>query len=114
MCRRAHASAVVTWTGVRSEQFRLTAGAELLRGYASSPEAKRSFCSVCGTPLLFESSRWPGEVHVATGSLTDPPDREPMAHVFWYDRATWHALDDGLPKYGAPTGGKPNADKSGG
>lgn len=110
MCRRAHAAPVVTWTGVLESQFRLTAGENVLGRHASSPEAVRSFCTVCGTPLLFQSSRWPGEVHVATAALLDPPDKQPSLHVFWDDRARWHALDDGLPKYGGTTGMEPCTD----
>lgn len=104
MCRRAHASALVTWTGVPDGQFRITAGEALLSRYASSAEAVRSFCSVCGTQLLFASTRWPGEVHVATGSLLDPPDRLPSAHVSFDDRATWFDLEAHLPKFGGIPG----------
>jgi hypothetical protein len=107
MCRRAHAAPLVTWSGVPDGQFQITAGEELLACYASSPEATRRFCSVCGTPLLFKSTRWPGEVHVATGSLIDPPDRKPQAHVNYSDRVTWYDPEAQLPKYGGVTGMEP-------
>lgn len=106
MCRRAHGAPLVTWSGVPDAQFRITAGAELLHDYASSPAATRSFCSRCGSMLLFRSSKWPGEVHVATASL-DASDREPQAHVFYSDRASWFSCDDGLQKRGGATGFEP-------
>jgi hypothetical protein len=82
----------------------MTAGAALLTRYASSAEAVRSFCSVCGTQLLFKSTRWPGEIHVATGSLIDPPDRMAAAHVNYSDRVSWYDPTAALPKYGGVTG----------
>ena len=106
-CRRAHAAPIVTWSGVTEGQFRITAGEEKLSHYKSSAEATRSFCSVCGTQLLFTSTRWPGEVHVATGSLIDPPDRTPSGHVFYDDRATWFDGETHLPKFGGTTGMEP-------
>jgi hypothetical protein len=107
MCRRAHGAPLVTWTGVPDSQFRMAAGAELLRDYASSTEAIRSFCSVCGSTLLFRSTRWPGEVHVATANFDGAIDRQPTAHVFWSDRVPWFGCEDGLIKRGGPTGVEP-------
>ncbi|MFV8751479.1 GFA family protein [Nannocystaceae bacterium ST9] len=103
MCRRAHGAPLVTWSGVPDSQFRLIAGADLLRDYTSSPEATRSFCSRCGSTLLFRSTRWPGEVHVASANL-DRLDRTPVAHVFFSDRAAWFECDDGLIKRGGASG----------
>jgi hypothetical protein len=106
MCRRAHGAPLVTWSGVPEAQLRITAGEQLLRTFASSPAATRSFCSQCGSMLLFRSTRWPGEVHVATASL-DASDRLPSAHVFYSDRASWFSCSDELTKRGGPTGVEP-------
>ena len=79
----------------------------VLRWYASSAEASRGFCSRCGSPMLFRSSRWPGELHLARALLTTPADREPQAHVFWDTHVAW-ALpdpDDGLPRKDADASG---------
>jgi hypothetical protein len=105
MCRRAHGAAFVTWTGVPSVQFQITAGKEHLAAYRSSEHATRSFCNVCGSTLLFESSRWPGEVHVVVANLVDPLDRAPEAHVFYDDRVSWVELGDDLPRIGTTSGG---------
>jgi ribosomal protein S18 acetylase RimI-like enzyme len=104
MCRRAHGAAYVTWFGVERERLRLTAGAEALSRYASSPQATRAFCSRCGSMLFFESSRWPDEVHVTLASLHGELDHAPAAHVFFDDRARWVAIGDRLPRRGGPTG----------
>jgi hypothetical protein len=107
MCRRAHMAPLVTWSGVPDGQLRITAGAAQLTRYASSPEATRSFCSICGSQLFFTSKRWPGETHIATASLLEGPDKLPTAHVFYSDRADWFACEDALIKCGGPTGVEP-------
>jgi hypothetical protein len=112
MCRRAHGAPYVTWVGVPEAQFRLTEGEPLLGRHASSAAATRSFCSRCGTPMLFASTRWPGEVHVAVATLLDPLDRAPQAHVFWSDRLPWVVCEDGLPRRGGATGTEPIAESS--
>jgi hypothetical protein len=104
LCRRAHGAPLVTWAGVPLAQFRITHGKELLGSYASSPRAKRSFCKGCGSSLLFESSRWPNEIHVAVANIDTPLDRPVSAHVFFDDRADWFALDAPLARYGGTTG----------
>lgn len=99
MCRRAHGAGFVTWVGVAQERFHLLAGDALLRRYHSSPEATRSFCGRCGSPMFFESTRWPGEVHVALAHFTSPLDREPDKNAFAADRAHW------IPEFRLPRDG---------
>jgi hypothetical protein len=104
MCRRAHGAAFVTWFGVETARFQVIAGEDQLKRYASSAEASRSFCSLCGTTMFFESSQWPGEVHITLASLEGTLDRTPRAHVFYSDRADWLEIHDDLPKRGGATG----------
>jgi hypothetical protein len=109
MCRRAQGAGFVTWVGIAENMFQLLAGTEALEHYRSSPSATRSFCRRCGSPLLFRSSRWPGETHVTLASLDDPAGLEPGAHVYWSSRASWsdwsgrelQAID--LPDHDAPS-----------
>lgn len=106
MCRRAHGAALVTWNGVPYERFRMTSGEELLTRYQSSEAATRSFCSRCGSSLFFESSRWGGEVHIATAALQGT-DRPPAVHVFFSDRADWFDPTQELPRMGGESGTEP-------
>jgi len=69
-CRRAHGAAFVTWAGFASDRFALAPDSLPPAWYASSPGARRAFCPRCGSPMLFESTRWPGEVHVARALIT--------------------------------------------
>ena len=107
MCRRAHGAPFVTWAGVPSQSFRIVAGEDRLTRYRSSDDATRSFCGTCGSPMLFESARWPGEIHVAVGSVSGRLDRSPALHAFFDDRAEWVHVNDGLMRAGGPTGIEP-------
>lgn len=49
--------------------------------YASSPIARRSFCSACGTPLGFEFADGKGGADITLGSLDDPTALRPEAHA---------------------------------
>lgn len=104
MCRRAHSAAYVTWVGLVASAFRVTAGEDRMVFHASSPDARRSFCATCGSPLTFEARRWPGEVHVPRACLPDDLALAPKAHAFWSDKAPWAAIHDDLPRYGGPSG----------
>jgi hypothetical protein len=95
MCRRAQGAAFVTWVGTAADRFVLESGAEVLQRFRSSPPAERSFCGRCGSPLFFQSSRWPGEMHVTLASLDDPAGLEPQAHAYWTSRAPWGHWDEG-------------------
>ena len=54
MCRRATGTAFATNASVRSSDFRIVQGAELLSEYESSPGSRRVFCSRCGSPGLVQ------------------------------------------------------------
>jgi hypothetical protein len=104
MCRRAHGAGFVTWVGSASERFELLTGEADLRRYQSSELATRSFCGRCGTMLFFESSRWPGEIHVTLAHLDSSEGLAPQAHAYWGSRAPWADFSDTeLPKV-EPTG----------
>ena len=96
MCRRAHGAGFVTWVGVAEDRFQIESGQDSLRFFASSPEAKRGFCNTCGSTFLFQSTKWAGEMHVALANVDGPIDREPQAHVYPKDKASWIHVDDGL------------------
>lgn len=98
MCRRAHGAAFVTWVGVADWNFRIARGAEHLTWHRSSPGSQRGFCNQCGSPMLFRSTRWPGETHVTYASFTTPLDRAPGAHVFWDTHVDWVDVADTLPR----------------
>lgn len=104
MCRRAHGAAYVTWFGMAESRARIVDADGALRWFPSSAGAERGFCARCGSSLFFRSTRWPGELHIALGTLDGDADRAPTAHVFWETHAGWASLDpaDGLPRKPSP------------
>jgi hypothetical protein len=97
-CRRAHGAPFVTWAGFAAAQFALAPGSAAPAWFESSPGARRAHCARCGSPMFFESTRWPGEMHVARALIEGPLDREPAAHVFYESHVPWLEVNDALPK----------------
>ncbi len=89
-CRKATGSALATYVGCASERLQVSG---TLARYASSPGVSRSFCGQCGTPIAYESERWPGEIHVFVGVFDAPAAFSPKANVYMKDAVPWF---DGL------------------
>ncbi|MBX7145939.1 MAG: GFA family protein [Alphaproteobacteria bacterium] len=106
MCRKAQGAPFVTWVGVLKKNFVLNLY-KSLTDYHSSPDAQRSFCSICGSPLFFQSKRWPEEIHITRASLPDNTNLQPTAHCFYSDKAPWIDIHDSLPKKGGISGIEP-------
>ena len=96
VCRRAHGAPMVGWFSLREDDLRLTGELGEVR---SSGHAVRRFCRACGTQLLFDDSRCPGEIDVAAATLDDPSLIRPRFHIWTRSQLPWVRLDDGLPAY---------------
>ncbi|MDH3941320.1 MAG: GFA family protein, partial [Xanthomonadales bacterium] len=96
MCRKAHGAGYVTWAGFQSDHFILLQGDHHLQWYKSSDGARRGFCSDCGSTMLFEADRWPGETHVALGCIDGEIDRRPQANSFFDAHVNWMPIDEAL------------------
>lgn len=96
MCQRAHGAGYVTWVGFESGQVKLETGGQHLQWYESSSGARRGFCNTCGSTMMFESERWPGETHIALACIEDTIDREPQANVFYDSHVNWMPIDEAL------------------
>jgi hypothetical protein len=101
-CRRAVSSPLATYVGVRLEQFRYLKGEPAQ--YESSPGVKRYFCSNCGSPMAYAGTRWPGEVHLFHGTLTDPAQWPPTGHAHVAEQVSWFEVSDHLPRYETTAG----------
>ncbi|MCZ6722258.1 MAG: GFA family protein [Proteobacteria bacterium] len=95
-CRRSSAAPVSVFAGVREDQFTVEQGEAT--HYASSPGVVRSFCATCGTPLTYQSSKFPGEVHVLIGSFDEPRNFTPTGHVLTAEQLPWLHISDDLPR----------------
>ncbi len=91
----------VDWTASAASDFSLTQGEALLHrftGPTSATGGERSFCSTCGTHLLF---RIPDDplLWFSANTLDDESGLQIAAHIFWHSHAPW-IVADGLPKFG--------------
>ncbi len=100
-CRRHSGAAVCTQGRVRREDFRLVAGAELVRAYRPQGGSVKAFCSVCGSSLF--GGTWPEgpEVSIRLGTLDTDPGIRPQYHTFVGSKAPWDTICDDLPQYEA-------------
>ncbi len=100
-CRRSASAPVVAWMGFDRDRVMWEGD----RGfYRSSEIATRGFCPTCGTQMSFESTRWPGEIHLYAASLDDPSAYCPDLHCHYAERLGWLHVDDDLPKHAATAG----------
>lgn len=88
---------MVAWFSIPRTEFRVVAGQPTR--FASSPDAVRSFCPRCGTPLTFEARYAPAEIDITTVSLDDPEAMPPADHTRTASQLSWVLLDDGLSAY---------------
>jgi hypothetical protein len=69
MCRKHHGAAAGSYINVASDGFVVEEGDELIAEFASSPPARRGFCSVCGSSLYWRSSESPESIALTLGTL---------------------------------------------
>jgi hypothetical protein len=86
-CRRTTGGAFSTWVGFRADDVEWTAGPPIF--YASSIGVKRGFCRSCGTPLSYESDKWPGERHFLIGVFDEPAAFTPTGDYLKEEALLW-------------------------
>jgi len=105
-CRRATAAAFATYVGFPAAAVRWSAAEP--GQFSSSPGVLRRFCTHCGSPMSYQSERWPDEIHLFAATFDDPAAFAPQVHVYAGEQLPWVRLADGLPRYAAtPEEGPP-------
>jgi hypothetical protein len=99
ICRKAHSAAFRSRASVRSADFRLVSGDDLLTFFESSPGTHRGFCRVCGSPILSKFDAYPSVLGLSLGALDDDPGVRPTMHVYVADKAPWHVISDDLAQF---------------
>jgi len=77
MCQRATGGVSIAFKNVKHAHVRWQQEPDR---YASSPIARRGFCSACGTPLTFEYVTGSDKLDLTLGSFDDPSRFRPTAH----------------------------------
>ncbi len=96
-CRRHSASVVATFTGFHPAQVNFIA--DQPAKFTTDDEVTRSFCQRCGTPISYESPRWPGQIHLYLGIFNEPEKFRPKDHVYCAEQISWLKFGDDLPKH---------------
>lgn len=97
MCQRNSGAPVVAWVTFPAASFSWIAGEP--GTYRSSARARRQFCTICGSYLVFRSDEFPAEVSVNTAALDEPAAFPPGKHIFTESRISWFRTLDDLPAY---------------
>lgn len=71
---------------------------ETLAWYESSPQARRGFCSRCGS-TLFLHGNGRDDIEILAGSLDAPTGLGMTDHIFVADKGDYYEIEDGLPQY---------------
>lgn len=102
--RRAHGSAYATYVGSWRKRFRITKGeADIARYHDRDTGTIRSFCSRCGTPLIYERPRSPHMVNIPRALFAGRTGREPRYHAAITELQDWTYLGEKLvPLKGFP------------
>ena len=77
MCQRATGGVSIAFVNALREDVTWESGPDW---YASSPIARRPFCSACGTPLGFQFADDGAKMDLTVGSFDDPSDFRPKHH----------------------------------
>jgi hypothetical protein len=88
--RRAHGAAYATYIGCWRKHARVAKGRKSIARFEDAEtESARSFCSRCGTPLLYERKRSPHMVNIPRALFTGRTGREPRYHVAIEELQDW-------------------------
>jgi hypothetical protein len=79
--------------------LRLVDAAQTLREYESSPGKFRAFCSRCGSPLYAYIDTTREILRLRLGSLDTDFSKQPRAHTFVSDKASWEPITDDIPQF---------------
>ena len=99
-CRRANGGAFSTMTPIDTANFRVVAGAEVLRSF-QTPTGFRFFCGKCGGRLFTRPDKFPNLTNVLVGTLDEEPSQPPIFHANIESMAPWYRILDEIPQHEA-------------
>jgi len=94
-CRRVTGH-VMAATGARHVDFRLLSESRL-GWFDSSAEARRGFCTQCGSTLFWQGAGR-DYVSIAAGTLDDSSGLQIACHIFTADKGGYYEIADSAPQ----------------
>lgn len=95
-CRRQTGHFLAS-TNVSDENLEVS-GAEQVTWFHSSGDAKRGFCSHCGSGLFWKHGKL-GHTSILAGAFDAPSGLVGSKHIFVMDKGDYYSIEDGLPQY---------------
>lgn len=88
--RLAHGAAYATYVGSWRKRFRILKGEDEITQFENDKaRLTRSFCSTCGTPLFYETTRSPHMVNIPRALFESRTGREPRYHLHIGEQPDW-------------------------
>jgi len=98
-CRKSNGTAYGANAPIAASDFRIVAGAELLKAFESSPGKQRYFCERCGSPIYSQHQKRPGILRLRIGLLDTPTSARPRIHFMVAHKAEWDEICNDLPQH---------------
>jgi hypothetical protein len=102
-CRKVSGAAFLATVGVKTADYRLIAGAELIATYDAPiierpPPYRNSFCRRCGSPVPNPDpgAEW---FEIPAGLLDGDPGLRPDKHIFVELTPAWLPITDHIPRF---------------
>jgi len=96
-CRASTGTTFKAFAGIERDELTITSGADQL--FIVGEEDGNDTRCAARASLLFSVVRDGDYVHVAMGSLVDPPSIRPTEHIYVGSKAPWFEITDDLPQH---------------
>lgn len=96
-CRKATGAPVTAYASFKNTLLSVKSGK--LNFYESSPGTKWGSCSVCHSPVSYQSKKYPEDTHFHLITISAYEDLRPDSHVHVEEKVQWLNIEDDCPKY---------------
>ena len=97
-CRKFAGTAPATWAMAEARELRVTPSDAPVGRYHSG-RGIRCFCSVCGSPVWFESLDYPQIVGIPLGVIDSGQHPAPQMHLWVQSKPPWYEICDDLEQH---------------
>ncbi len=96
-CSQCRKQSGLFYAATAANDENLSYKGDTLKWYNASPDAKRGFCSDCGSALFWKHNK-DSFTSVLAGSIDGASGLEIEKHIFVTDKPDWYEITDGKPK----------------